>query len=178
MTGPVPILTHDYSVGVTKIWTHGEVLGSQKPVRIGNNVFLGWGCTILPGTTIGDNCIVGAGAVVSGNLEDNSVWGGLGERICSLEEYYERRKTKQIGEAYAIYRLYKERFSVVPLVEIFHEYFYLFTACSEELCSRFRQKLDDHENAYECMRWIDEHEPAFANYEDFCEFAERRRHDT
>lgn len=76
MTGPVPILTHDYSVGVTKIWTHGEVLGSQKPVRIGNNVFLGWGCTILPGTTIGDNCIVGAGAVVSGNLEDNSVWGG------------------------------------------------------------------------------------------------------
>ena len=77
MTGPVTILTHDYSVGVTKVWTHGEILGSQKPVSIGSNVFLGWGCTVLPGTTIGDNCIVGAGSVVSGNVEGGSVWGGF-----------------------------------------------------------------------------------------------------
>lgn len=76
MTGPVTILTHDYSVGVTKLWTHGEVLGSQKPVIIGNNVFLGWGCTVLAGTTIGDNCIIGAGSVVSGHVEGNSIWGG------------------------------------------------------------------------------------------------------
>ena len=77
MTGPVTILTHDYSVGVTKIWTHGEVLGSQKPVTIGNNVFLGWGCTVLAGTTIGDNCVIGAGSVVSGRVEGNSIWGGF-----------------------------------------------------------------------------------------------------
>lgn len=76
MTGPVTILTHDYSVGVTKTWTHGEILGSQKPVTIGNNVFLGWGCTVLAGTTIGDNCVIGAGSVVSGRVEGNSIWGG------------------------------------------------------------------------------------------------------
>lgn len=76
MTGPVTILTHDYSVGVTKLWTHGEVLGNQKPVVIGNNVFLGWGCTILAGTIIGDNCVIGAGSVVSGHVEGNSIWGG------------------------------------------------------------------------------------------------------
>lgn len=179
MTGPVTILTHDYSVGVTKVWTHGEILGSQKPVSIGSNVFLGWGCTVLPGTTIGDNCIVGAGSVVSGNVEGGSVWGGVpGKRICSLEEYYERRKSKQLEEACTIYRLYKERFSVTPPIEVFHEYFYLFTTSSDGLCERFRQKLDDHENADECLRWIDEHEHAFGNYEEFCEYAEGRLHHT
>lgn len=76
MTGPVTILTHDYSVGVTKIWSHGDVLGSQKPVIIGNNVFIGWGATILAGTTIGDNCVIGAGSVASGRIEGNSIWGG------------------------------------------------------------------------------------------------------
>lgn len=40
ITGPVTILTHDYSVGVIKTWSHGDVLGAQKPVTIGNNVFL------------------------------------------------------------------------------------------------------------------------------------------
>ena len=76
MTGPVTILTHDYSVGVTKIWSHGNVLGSQKPVIIGDNVFIGWGATILAGTTIGDNCVIGAGSVVSGHIEGGSIWGG------------------------------------------------------------------------------------------------------
>lgn len=68
MTGPVTILCHDYSVGVTKRWSHGDVLGSQKPVTIGDNVFLGWGCTILPGTSIGEDAVIGAGAVATGKL--------------------------------------------------------------------------------------------------------------
>lgn len=68
ITGPATILTHDYSVGVIKTWTHGEVLGDQKPVEIGSNVFLAWGCTVLPGTTIGDDVVIGAGAVVTGKI--------------------------------------------------------------------------------------------------------------
>jgi acetyltransferase-like isoleucine patch superfamily enzyme len=42
-------------------------------IRIGNNVFVGTNCIILYGTTIGDNCIVGAGSVVRGHYPDNSV---------------------------------------------------------------------------------------------------------
>jgi acetyltransferase-like isoleucine patch superfamily enzyme len=38
------------------------------PVRIGRNVWLGHACTILPGVTIGDHAVVGAGAVVSGDV--------------------------------------------------------------------------------------------------------------
>ncbi|HOP59466.1 MAG TPA: acyltransferase, partial [Bacteroidales bacterium] len=42
-------------------------------IKIGNNVFIGNNCTILPGTTVGDNCIIGAGSVVRGNFPENSV---------------------------------------------------------------------------------------------------------
>lgn len=175
MTGPVTILTHDYSVGVTKIWTHGEVLGSQKPVTIGNNVFLGWGCTVLAGTTIGDNCVIGAGSVVSGRVEGNSIWGGVpSKKICSLEHYYERRKAKQVEEAITIYGCYKRRFNAVPPKEVFHEYFYLFTSSSDDLCGMFLRKLEDRGNVDECLAWINSHTPKFNSYEDFCEYAEEQ----
>lgn len=75
LTGPITILTHDFSWSVVKGKT-GEVLGNEKPVTIGNNVFVGWGATILCGTTIEDNVIIGAHAVVSGHVEGDSVWGG------------------------------------------------------------------------------------------------------
>lgn len=36
----------------------------KKPIKIGNNVWIVWNCTILKGVVIGDNCIVAAGSVV------------------------------------------------------------------------------------------------------------------
>lgn len=42
-------------------------------IKIGNNVFIGINCTILPNTEIGNNCIVGAGSVVRGKFQDNTV---------------------------------------------------------------------------------------------------------
>lgn len=82
LTGPITILTHDYGWSVVKGKT-GEILGNEKPVTIGNNVFVGWGATILCGTTIEDNVIIGAHAVVSGHVEGNSVLGG-GARSSNL----------------------------------------------------------------------------------------------
>lgn len=40
----------------------------RLPVAIGNDVFVGVGAKILPGVTIGDNAIIGAGAVVNKNV--------------------------------------------------------------------------------------------------------------
>ena len=48
----------------------------EKPIKIGNNVWLGSHCVILPGITIGDNVIVGAGSVVTKDLEKNGVYVG------------------------------------------------------------------------------------------------------
>lgn len=41
------------------------------PITVGNNVWIGGGCSILPGVTIGDNTIIGAGSVVTKDIPAN-----------------------------------------------------------------------------------------------------------
>lgn len=61
---------------------------------IGNNVFIGMNAIILMCTKIGNNIIIVAGSVVSGNLDSNSVYAGNPEKkICILEEYCEKMKS-------------------------------------------------------------------------------------
>lgn len=45
----------------------------SDPVLIGNNVWIGANVVILRGTSIGDNCVIGAGSVIKGKFPDNSV---------------------------------------------------------------------------------------------------------
>jgi maltose O-acetyltransferase len=47
-----------------------------RPVRIGRNVWIGGGAIILPGVTIGDDAIVGAGSVVTRDVESGATVGG------------------------------------------------------------------------------------------------------
>ena len=44
-----------------------------KSVSIGNDVWIGGNVTILPGVTIGDNCTIGAGSVVTHDIPANSI---------------------------------------------------------------------------------------------------------
>ncbi|WP_461219001.1 sugar O-acetyltransferase [Lapidilactobacillus salsurivasis] len=43
------------------------------PIHIGRNCWLGAGVIVLPGVTIGDNVVIGAGSVVTKDLPDNVV---------------------------------------------------------------------------------------------------------
>lgn len=45
-----------------------------SPVIIGNNVWIGANTVILRGTVIGDNCVIAAGSIVSGNISNNNVF--------------------------------------------------------------------------------------------------------
>lgn len=47
------------------------------PIDIGKNVWIGSNSTIVPGITIGDNAIIGAGSVVTKNVESNTVVAGV-----------------------------------------------------------------------------------------------------
>lgn len=48
-----------------------------KPILIKKRVWIGAGTTILPGVTIGENSIIAAGAVVSKDVPDNVIVGGI-----------------------------------------------------------------------------------------------------
>ena len=67
------VLTHDWSF--LKRRQTGKYRAYHS-VRIGNNTFVGAGAIILPGTIIGKFCIIGAGAVVKGKIDDYSIMVG------------------------------------------------------------------------------------------------------
>lgn len=54
---------------------------SSKPVKVGKNVWIGEGASIMPGVTLGDNVIVGANAVVTHSFESNVVIAGCPAKI-------------------------------------------------------------------------------------------------
>lgn len=60
-------------------------------IKVGDNCFIGAKSTILPGVTIGNNCIVAAGAVVSKDIPSGEVWGGVPAKfIMTMMEYAEK----------------------------------------------------------------------------------------
>lgn len=92
------ILTHDWT-GWCFLRTHNEFIPSHGAVKIGNNNWFGENVTICKGVTIGDNCIIGTGSVVTKSIPSNSVAAGIPARIISsYEDYYEKRKSKQLDE--------------------------------------------------------------------------------
>ena len=44
-----------------------------KPIKVGNNVWIGGNVTVLPGVSIGDNVVIGAGSVVNKDIPSNCV---------------------------------------------------------------------------------------------------------
>lgn len=50
-------------------------------IHIKKNAWIGAGATILPGVTIGENAIVAAGAVVSKDVPDNTIVGGIPAKV-------------------------------------------------------------------------------------------------
>lgn len=64
-----------------------------SPIEVGNNVFIGSDTVILPGVKIGDNSVIGAGAVVSKDLPSGYVWGGVPAHcIGSFQNFIDKRK--------------------------------------------------------------------------------------
>ena len=44
-----------------------------KPIKVGNNVWIGGNVTVLPGVSIGDNVVIGAGSVVTKDIPSNVI---------------------------------------------------------------------------------------------------------
>jgi len=83
----VKFVTHDGS---------GWILEDNHPnldlfgqIKIGNNTFIGIDAIILANTTIGSNCLIGAGSVIRGIIPDNSVAFGNPARVVMKTKMFE-----------------------------------------------------------------------------------------
>lgn len=91
----VKFATHDGGVWVLRkngILEEADVFGQ---IVIGDNTNIGWNVIILPGVTIGKNCVIGAGAVVTKDIPDNTVAAGVPARVLeTIEEYHAKVEKK------------------------------------------------------------------------------------
>ena len=53
--------------------TRNQGLEYAKPIKVGNNVWIGGNVVVLPGVTIGDNVVIGAGSVVTKDIPSNVI---------------------------------------------------------------------------------------------------------
>lgn len=67
-------LTHDYNQDVMRFTV------VSRPVIIGADVWIGSNCVVLPGLSIGEGCVVGAGSVVTKDVEPFSIVSGVPAR--------------------------------------------------------------------------------------------------
>lgn len=176
ITQGVTILTHDYAWSVLKKYKssnidEGAILGASGIVSIGNNVFIGMNVIITRNVKIGDNVVIGAGSVVTKDCDSNSVYAGNpAHKIMDIEEYYKKRQKAQIIEARILAQTYFQRYGKKPDVEVFHEYFMLFTRNPEELSMVQFEKMklcDNYEATENCIK--KERSP-FLNYDEFIKY--------
>lgn len=110
----VLFLTHDYSMytvfaqgnsGMTipnadilKLQNDKDKLLILREIVVEENCFIGARATLLPGTHIGKNSIIGAGAVVKGNIPAESIVVGNPSRVIGTTSEWLNNKAQQIVE--------------------------------------------------------------------------------
>jgi acetyltransferase-like isoleucine patch superfamily enzyme len=62
----------------------------KRDVNVGHNVWIGYGACVLRGCTVGDNAILGTYAVVTDDVPDNAVVGGVPAKLIRMRDEPER----------------------------------------------------------------------------------------
>jgi acetyltransferase-like isoleucine patch superfamily enzyme len=79
------VMLIDFDHGVVEVERPIREQGIYKrDVRVGNNVWMGYGVCVLRGVTIGDNAIVGTSTVVTKDVPDDAVVGGVPAKVLRM----------------------------------------------------------------------------------------------
>jgi len=79
------VMLIDFDHGVVEVERPIREQGIYKrDVRVGHNVWIGYGVCILRGVTVGDNAILGTTAVVTRDVPANAVMGGVPARVIRM----------------------------------------------------------------------------------------------
>lgn len=93
ITAKCSFITHDGGVWVIRKLGIDENCDLFGKITIKNNTHIGIGSTIMPGVTIGENCIIGCGSIVTKDIPDNSVAVGVPAKVIeTIDQYYEKNK--------------------------------------------------------------------------------------
>lgn len=169
------ILTHDFSWCVTS-GLDGIVSGAVGKVVIHDNVFIARHATIMRNVEIGENVIIGAGAVVTKDCEPNAVYAGVpAKKIMSIDEFHEKRKKQQLKEAVAIVNEYYKKTGEIPNKKILREYIFLFEDRDNFNTELVDQILKDSGHYDKCLDAFKNTEPMFNGYNEFLEYCKLRR---
>jgi acetyltransferase-like isoleucine patch superfamily enzyme len=81
------VMLIDFDHGVVEVERPIRLQGIYKrDVRVGHNVWMGYGACVLRGVQIGDNSVVGTNAVVTRSAPDNAVLAGVPARVIRMRE--------------------------------------------------------------------------------------------
>lgn len=163
------LLTHD---NITKVFgpIYHEFIPSSGKVKIGNNVFFARNCTVLKGVTIGDNTIVGYGSVVTKSTPPNSVIAGVPAKvICSIEDYYLKRRRESLDEAFALVKEIYKKTGKRPTVQQMSEEF-PFWMEGEQEDERLRFSVKYQTRGFNDL-WKEEHKAEFDSFDQFIDAA-------
>ena len=175
ITANVTILTHDFSYSVLRRVYHDLQNECSGYTIIGDNCFIGMNSTILPGVSIGDNCIVGSGSVVTRDVPSNSVVAGNPAKvICSLDVFYEKRKARQINDAFRLANIIRVEKNREPSIQEMGSFFFLFLPREKGILTRhniFTNLSGDIKQEIENDFYSSV--PIFENFEAFLESSKR-----
>jgi acetyltransferase-like isoleucine patch superfamily enzyme len=81
------VMLIDFDHGMVEVDRPIRLQGIYKrDVRVGNNVWIGYGACILRGVTVGDNAVIGTNAVVTEDVPANAVVGGVPARVIRMRD--------------------------------------------------------------------------------------------
>ena len=81
------VMLIDFDHGMVEVERPIRLQGIYKrDVRVGNNVWIGYGACILRGVTVGDNAVIGTNSVVTKDVPANAVVGGVPARVIRMRE--------------------------------------------------------------------------------------------